>query len=63
MLLLFLLFLFCVCMVYRSVKVKAIMREMKQLEESLPVHPDSAIFLRQVREREGDTHTHTHTHC
>ena len=33
---------------FRSVKVKAVMREMKQLEESLPVHPDSAIFLRQV---------------
>ena len=49
------------CSVYlcRSVKVKAIMREMKQLEESLPVHPDSAIFLRQVH---YITHTHTHTH-
>jgi hypothetical protein len=32
----------------RSPKVKAIMRDMKQLEESLPIHPDSAIFLRQV---------------
>ena len=32
----------------RSVKLKAIMREMKQLEESLPIHPHSAIFLRQV---------------
>lgn len=35
---------------FSSVKVKAIMREMKQLEESLPVHPDSAIFFRQVTE-------------
>ena len=34
--------------VSRSPKVKAIMREMRQLEESLPIHPDSAIFLRQV---------------
>ena len=32
----------------RSPKVKAIMREMKQLEEALPIHPDSAIFVRQV---------------
>ena len=33
----------------QSPKVKAIMRDMKQLEESLPIHPDSAIFVRQVR--------------
>ena len=33
----------------RSPKVKAIMRDMRQLEESLPIHPDSAIFLRQVK--------------
>ena len=37
----------------RSPKVKAIMRDMKQLEESLPIHPDSAIFVRQVRKRMG----------
>ena len=33
----------------QSPKVKAIMRDMKQLQESLPIHPDSAIFVRQVR--------------
>ena len=33
----------------RSPKVRAILRDMKLLEESLPVHPDSAIFVRQVR--------------
>ena len=33
----------------QSPKVKAIMRDMKQLEESLPIHPDPAIFVRQVR--------------
>ena len=45
----------------QSPKVKAIMRDMKQLEESLPIHPDSAIFVRQVRrmgererQREGE---------
>ena len=32
----------------QSPKVKAIMRDMKQLQESLPIHPDSAIFVRQV---------------
>ena len=39
--------------VYRSPKVKAILRDMKQLQESLPIHPDSAIFVRQVREDLG----------
>ena len=37
----------------QSPKVKAIMRDMKQLEESLPIHPDSAIFVRQVRRMRG----------
>ena len=32
----------------RSPKVRAILRDMKQMEESLPIHPDSAIFVRQV---------------
>jgi len=32
----------------RSPKVRAIIRDMKQMEESLPIHPDSAIFVRQV---------------
>lgn len=33
----------------RSPKVRAILRDMKQMDESLPVHPDSAIYVRQVR--------------
>lgn len=32
----------------RSPRLKAILRDVKLLEESLPVHPDSAIFVRQV---------------
>ena len=32
----------------RSPKVKAILRDMKQLQESLPIHSDSAILVRQV---------------
>jgi len=31
----------------RSPKVKAILRDMKQLQESLPIHSDSAILVRQ----------------
>ena len=46
----------------RSPKVKAILRDMRQMEESLPIHPDSAIFVRQVREWSWNTRTHTHTH-
>ena len=52
------------------------MRDMKQLEESLPIHPDSAIFLSQVQDRSivsvsvslslslslSLLHIHTHTH-
>ncbi len=52
----------------RSPKVRAILRDMKQLQESLPLHPDSAIFVRQVSGMLLDlscphtplTHTHTH---
>ena len=33
----------------RSPRVRAILRDMKQLQDSLPVHPDAAIFIRQVR--------------
>ena len=40
----------------RSPKVRAILRDMKQMEESLPVHPDSAIFIRQVRNFVASTH-------
>ena len=32
----------------RSPKVKAILRDMKQLQEALPIHPNSAILVRQV---------------
>ncbi|XP_064597872.1 uncharacterized protein LOC135464377 [Liolophura sinensis] len=35
----------------RSAKIKALMKEMKQLRNSLPVHPDAAIFVRQDEER------------
>ena len=28
--------------------MKAILRDMKQLQDSLPIHPDSAILVRQV---------------
>ena len=42
----------CSCL-FRSPKVKAILRDMKQLQESLPIHPDSAIFVRQVRDLNG----------
>ena len=50
----------------RSPKVKAILRDMKQLEESAPIHPDSTIFIRQVSESvvvfvHKYIHTHTHT--
>lgn len=31
----------------RSPRVRAILRDMKQLQDSLPVHPDAAIFIRQ----------------
>lgn len=33
----------------RSPMVSAVLRDMKQLQESNLVHPDSAIFVRQVR--------------
>ena len=33
---------------YRSPRVRAILRDVKQLEESLPIHPDSSVFVRQV---------------
>ena len=33
----------------RSPMAKAVLRDMKQLQESILVHPDSAIFVRQVR--------------
>ena len=52
----------------RSPKVRAILRDMKQLQESLPLHPDSAIFVRQVSGCvPSATHPptptpHTHTH-
>ena len=39
---------------YRSPRVRAILRDVKQLEESLPIHPDSSVFVRQV-------YTCTHT--
>lgn len=33
----------------RSPMVRAVLRDMKQLQESNLIHPDSAIFVRQVR--------------
>ena len=36
----------------QSPKLKAIMRDVKQLQDSLMIHPDSAIFVRQVRDGE-----------
>ncbi|XP_041374880.1 uncharacterized protein LOC121387745 [Gigantopelta aegis] len=35
----------------RSSKVKTLMKEMKQLQQNLPVHPDAAIFIRQDEDR------------
>ncbi len=32
----------------RSPMIKAILRDMKQLQESDLIHPDSAVFVRQV---------------
>lgn len=32
----------------RSPKVKALMKEMKQLQQNLPVHADASIFVLQV---------------
>lgn len=33
----------------RSPMVKAVLRDMKQLQDASVVHPDSAIFVRQVQ--------------
>ena len=40
----------------RSPRVRAILRDVKQLQESLPIHPDSSVFVRQVRYIIGHTH-------
>ena len=34
----------------RSPMVKAVLRDMKQLQEAVLIHPDSSVFVRQVRE-------------
>lgn len=35
----------------RSAKVKTLMKEMKQLQQNLPVHPEASIFVRQDEDR------------
>jgi hypothetical protein len=37
----------------RSPMVRTVMRDMRQLQEASLVHPDSSIFVRQVRGRGG----------